>query len=54
MERVFDAPRELVWKALTERERVPRWWGPRHLRNGGGDGRATGWHLAVDQPFIRW
>ena len=29
MERVFDAPRELVWKALTEPERVPRWWGPR-------------------------
>ena len=23
MERIFDAPRELVWKALTERERVP-------------------------------
>lgn len=30
MERVFDAPRELVWKALTEPERIPRWWGPRH------------------------
>ena len=29
MERVFDAPRELVWKALTEPERIPRWWGPR-------------------------
>ena len=29
MERVFDAPRELVWKALTEAERIPRWWGPR-------------------------
>ena len=23
MERVFDAPRELVWRALTEPERVP-------------------------------
>ena len=30
MERVFDAPRELVWKALTEAERIPRWWGKRH------------------------
>lgn len=30
MERIFDAPRELVWRALTEPERIPRWWGPRH------------------------
>jgi uncharacterized protein YndB with AHSA1/START domain len=29
MERIFDAPRELVWKVLTDRERVTRWWGPR-------------------------
>jgi len=28
-ERVFDAPRELLWKALTEPERIARWWGPR-------------------------
>lgn len=28
MERVFDAPRALVWKALTEPERVARWWSP--------------------------
>ncbi len=27
-ERTFDAPRELVWKAFTDPERVPRWWGP--------------------------
>jgi uncharacterized protein YndB with AHSA1/START domain len=26
--RVFDAPRELVWKAWTEPERVKKWWGP--------------------------
>ena len=32
MERVFDAPRELVWRALTEAERIPRWWGPRDTR----------------------
>ena len=32
MERVFDAPRELVWKAITEAERIPRWWGPRDHR----------------------
>ena len=27
--RLFDAPRELVWKAWTEPERVKRWWGPK-------------------------
>ncbi len=27
--RVFDAPRELVWSAWTDPERVARWWGPR-------------------------
>jgi uncharacterized protein YndB with AHSA1/START domain len=27
--RVFDAPRELVWKAWTEPERLAAWWGPR-------------------------
>ena len=27
-ERTFDAPRELVWKAFTDPERVPLWWGP--------------------------
>ena len=27
--RVFDAPRELVWKAWTEPEHVSQWWGPR-------------------------
>jgi uncharacterized protein YndB with AHSA1/START domain len=27
--RVFDAPRELVWKAWTEPERLMRWWAPK-------------------------
>ena len=27
-ERTFDAPRELVWKALTDPTIIPRWWGP--------------------------
>lgn len=26
--RVFDAPRELVWKAWTDPEQLMRWWGP--------------------------
>ena len=27
--RAFDAPRELVFKAWTEPERLKRWWGPK-------------------------
>lgn len=27
--RVFDAPRELVWKAWTDPEHASRWWGPK-------------------------
>ena len=27
--RVFDAPRELVWKAWTDPEHLKRWWGPK-------------------------
>jgi uncharacterized protein YndB with AHSA1/START domain len=27
--RVIDAPRDLVWKAWTELERLPAWWGPK-------------------------
>ena len=26
--RVFDAPRELVWNAMTDSEQVAQWWGP--------------------------
>jgi uncharacterized protein YndB with AHSA1/START domain/predicted enzyme related to lactoylglutathione lyase len=26
--RVFDAPRELVWKSWTEPEQLAQWWGP--------------------------
>jgi uncharacterized protein YndB with AHSA1/START domain len=27
--RTFDAPRALVWKAVTDPSHVPHWWGPR-------------------------
>jgi uncharacterized protein YndB with AHSA1/START domain len=33
MTRMFDAPRELVWKCLTEKQRFVRWWGPRGSSN---------------------
>ena len=29
LERIFDAPRELVWKTWTDPELLPRWYGPR-------------------------
>jgi len=29
IERIFDAPRELVWKAWSDPEQAKRWWGPR-------------------------
>jgi uncharacterized protein YndB with AHSA1/START domain len=28
MSRVFDAPRELVWAAMTDPRHVVHWWGP--------------------------
>ena len=31
MTKIFDAPRELVWKAYTDPKLIPRWWGPRYL-----------------------
>lgn len=31
--RVFDAPRDLVWRAWTEPERFARWWGPAGFTN---------------------
>lgn len=29
MERIFDAPRELVFKAYTDPKHLEKWWGPR-------------------------
>jgi uncharacterized protein YndB with AHSA1/START domain len=31
MTRVFDFPRELVFKAMTDPQAVPKWWGPRSV-----------------------
>jgi uncharacterized protein YndB with AHSA1/START domain len=31
IERVFDAPRELVWQAWTEPEHLMRWYGPQSM-----------------------
>ena len=29
--RVFDAPRELVWRCWTDPDEFSRWWGPEHF-----------------------
>lgn len=29
MTHVFDAPRDVVFKAVTDPELIPKWWGPR-------------------------
>lgn len=39
--RVFDAPRDLVWKAWTEAEHLKHWWGP------------EGWTLPVSEMDFR-
>jgi uncharacterized protein YndB with AHSA1/START domain len=31
--RVFDAPRELVWRAFTDAEHLQHWWGPKGFTN---------------------
>src|SRR5579862_776151 len=30
--RVFDAPRELVWKAWTDPKQMAKWWGPKVMK----------------------
>jgi len=39
--RLFDAPRELVWKAMTDPKHVVNWWGP------------TGFTMIVEQMDVR-
>jgi uncharacterized protein YndB with AHSA1/START domain len=32
MSRVFDAPRDLLWKCFTDPERMKHWWGPKGFK----------------------
>jgi len=32
MERLFDAPRSLVWKLWTDPNLIPQWWGPSRMK----------------------
>ena len=31
-ERIFDAPRDLVWTVITDPDRMTHWWGPAATR----------------------
>jgi len=33
IERTFDAPRELVWRAWTDPGHIEQWWGPKGFHN---------------------
>lgn len=57
--REFDAPRELVWKAWTEADRLAQWWGPKGFAIIGGklDLRPGGvYHYGMRSPegFEMW
>jgi len=53
IERVFDAPRELVFKAWSDPERLAQWWGPKGwtLPVCTVDFQAGGvWHYCIQGP----
>jgi uncharacterized protein YndB with AHSA1/START domain len=53
VDRTFDAPRDLVWAAFTEPERMAKWWGPRgwDTTNREMDVRPGGvWHYCMTGP----
>lgn len=60
IERIFDAPRDLVWEAYTNPEHVSRWWGhggPLHsceidLKVGGSYRYVQQGEDGVEYPFV--
>ena len=51
--RVFDAPRDLVWKAFSEPARMKEWWGPKGftVTHSNMDLRAGGsYHYGMKSP----
>ena len=44
--RIFDAPRELVWKCFTEPQHMKEWWGPK-----GSDHRGVNMDLRVGGTY---
>lgn len=53
IERVFDAPREVVWEAWTKSEHLMKWWAPEGMTTPGAniDLRVGGtWHYCMRDP----
>lgn len=51
--RTFNAPRELVWRAFTEGDRMAQWWGPKGfiMRKSSLDLRPGGlYHYGMESP----
>ena len=51
--RIFDAPRQLVWKAWTDPKHLAQWWGPKNFSNPvcEVDARVGGkWHIVMRAP----
>lgn len=51
--RIFNAPRELVWKAFSDVEMLKKWWGPRNFTSPAGtiDFRVGGkYHFCMRTP----
>ena len=50
--RVFDAPRDLLWRCFTEPERMKQWWGPKGVKvvKAEMDLRVGGTYLYAMQP----
>ena len=51
--RVFEAPRDLVWKCFTDPERMQQWWGPKGVTvvQSNMDFRVGGtYHYAMKNP----
>jgi uncharacterized protein YndB with AHSA1/START domain len=54
MTRTFAAPRDLVFRAYTEPDLIPRWWGPDAVHDRGGQARrAARRSVTVHQPRCR-
>ena len=55
MTRIYEAPRDLVWRVSTQPEHIRKWWGgPRLLEPGVRDGPAAGRALETRPPLPRW
>ena len=47
IEREFDAPRDIVWRTVTDPELILQWWGPARHSTKVVDGRAARRQVAL-------